>query len=129
MASPWRLEDLRRRRRGTGGGTQGASDRGTQSSGRVRQRRGNRKRKNCGRGREKNGSTGGEGERGERRRGGQRTEEGGGARGEGERESGGMGERLVVRTGSGWWLRKGYEKCRLGQVVGWETAGRWPICL
>jgi hypothetical protein len=30
----------------------------------------------------------------------------GGARGEGERESGGgVGETLVVRTGTGWWLR------------------------
>ena len=63
-------------------------------------------RENCGRGREKNGSTGGEGERGERRCGGQRAEESGGARGEGERErGGGVGETLVVRTGTGWWLR------------------------
>ena len=59
-------------------------------------------RENCGRGREKNGSTGGEGERGERRCGGQRIEKSVGARGEGERESGGVGETLAVRTGTGW---------------------------
>jgi hypothetical protein len=85
----------------------------------VRQRRGDRKKESCGRGTEKNDNTGGEGERWERRRGEQRTEEGGGARVEGERESGDVGERLAVRTGSGWWLRKEYDKCRLGQVVGW----------